>query len=114
MQPGANPLLVERIAATRELLQRTPDAAYSVELYVTVNTEPVRVEGFLRRARDLVPLSNVYVIPLTNGKPVRVWVVYGVFATPAEAQEAAQRLPPKYKKAFSTAVRDFAALRRPL
>jgi type II secretory pathway predicted ATPase ExeA len=111
---GGQPLLVERIAATRELLQRTPDAAYSVELYVTVNTEPVRVEGFLRRARDLVPPSTVYVIPLTNGKPVRVWVVYGVFGTRAEAEDAAQRLPPKYKNAFSTAVRDFAALRRPI
>ena len=108
------PLLVERIAATRELLQRTPNAAYSVELYVTVNTEPARVEGFLRRARDLVPLSNVFVIPLTNGKPIRVWVVYGVFATRAEAQQAARRLPPKYKKAFSTAVRAFPELRRPL
>jgi MSHA biogenesis protein MshM len=108
------PLLVERVAATRELLQRTADAAYSVELYVTVNTEPARVEGFLRRARDLVPLSNIFVIPLTNGTPIRVWVVYGVFATRAEAQEAAQRLPPKYKNAFRTAVRAFSELRRPL
>jgi len=105
------PLLVERIAATREVLQRTPDAAYSVELYLTLNTDPARIERFLMRARDLVGLSNVYVIPLTGGGRTRIWVIYGIFDSVAEAEAAAQRLPPKYREAFRTVVRDFAELR---
>jgi septal ring-binding cell division protein DamX len=110
----SQPLLVERIAATRDVLQTAPDSAYSVELYLTQNTDPARIERFLRRARTLVLLSDVYVIPLTDRKPTRVWVGYGVYGTRAEAEAAAQGLPSKYKKAFDTVVRDFAELRRSL
>jgi len=108
------PLLVERIAATRDVLQTAPDSAYSVELYLTQNTDPARIERFLRRARDLGLLSDVYVIPLTDRKPTHLRVVYGVYGTRAEAEAAAQGLPSKYKKAFDTVVRDFAELRRSL
>jgi hypothetical protein len=107
-------LLVERIAATRDALQRTPDAAYSVELFLTVNPDPARIERFLMRARGLVSLSDVYVIPLTGARNTRIRVVYGIFDSRREAEAAAQGLPPKYKKAFQTIVREFAELRRSL
>ncbi len=111
------PLLIERIAATRDALQRTPDAAYSVQLFLTSNPDPARIEQFLMRARDFVSLSSVYVIPLTGARHTRIRVVYGIFDSRGEAEAAAQGLPPeftKYKKGFNTVVRDFAELRRTL
>jgi MSHA biogenesis protein MshM len=104
-------LLGERIAATREALQTTPDEAFSIELYLTRNTDPARIERFLIRARGLATLPGVYVIPLTRSAPTRVWVVYGAFATRAAAEEAVRRLPEVYHKDFGLALRDFAALR---
>jgi MSHA biogenesis protein MshM len=111
---GGMRLLKERIAATRNMLQTTPDGAFCVELYISDKTDPARVERFLMRARDLVPLSEIYIVPLTATKPTRIWVVYGVYRTRAAAEEAARRLPPKYQKAFPLTVRDYAELRQPL
>jgi len=104
-------LLGERIAATREALQTTPDEAFSIELYLTRNTDPARIERFLIRARGLGTLSAVYVIPLTRSAPTRVWVVFGAFASRAAAEDAVRRLPEVYHKDFGLALRDFAGLR---
>jgi len=109
---GGMPLLAERIAATREVLQSAPDDAFSIELYRTLNTDPARIERFLIRARSLATLSRIYVIPLTGRGPTRVWVLYRVFPTRAEAQEAAERLPQPYRGDFQLRLRDFAELRR--
>jgi len=104
-------LLGERIAATREVLQTTPDDALTIELYLTLNTDPARIERFLIRARGLATLPEVYVIPLTRSAPTRVWVVFGAFATRAAAEDAVRRLPEVYHKDFGLALRDFGALR---
>jgi len=109
---GGMPLLAERIAATREVLQSAPDSAFSIELYRTLNTDPARIERFLIRARGLATLSRIYVIPLTGRGRTRVWVLYGVFPTHAEAQEAAERLPQQYRGDFQLRLRDFAELRK--
>lgn len=111
---GGMPLLAERIAATREVLQSAADDAFSIELYRTLNTDPARVERFLIRARRLGTLSRLYVIPLTHPSPTRVWVLYGVFETRAEAQEAAKGLPQQYRGDFQLRARDFAELRKTL
>jgi type II secretory pathway predicted ATPase ExeA len=104
-------LLAERLQATRELLEKAPDEAYSIELFVTDNAEPARMERFLRRARDLVPLADLYVIPMGAGAATRLRVVYGTFDTAAEAAEARKRLPPRYQEAFRTSARSFGELR---
>jgi type II secretory pathway predicted ATPase ExeA len=105
-------LLSERLAATRELLERAPDDGYAIELFVTNNPEPERMERFLIRARDMVPLSEVFLIPM-GGMPVqRMRVIYGSFQSAKEAAEAERRLPPKYQHAFRTAPRTFAELRK--
>jgi MSHA biogenesis protein MshM len=104
-------LLGERIAATREVLQTTPDESFTIELYLTLNTDPARIERFLIRARGLATLSEVYVIPLTRSAPTRVWVVYGAFPTRAAAEDAVRRLPAVYHKDFGLALRNFGALR---
>ena len=101
-------LLSERFAATRELLDRTPDGRYALELFVTDKPEPARMERFLMRARDMVPLSDVYLVPVNES---RLRVVYGSFDNERAALDAERRLPPKYQQAFRAAPRSFATLR---
>ncbi|OGA70689.1 MAG: hypothetical protein A3G81_17845 [Betaproteobacteria bacterium RIFCSPLOWO2_12_FULL_65_14] len=108
---GRQKLLAERIAATREVLERTPDQHYSLELFVTDNTDPGRMERFLNRAKDMVPLEDVFVIPMSGGRPYRLRVVFGEFTSLDEAAAAEKRLPPKYRNAFRPAARSFAELR---
>ena len=104
-------LLGERIAATREVLERAPDERYAIELFITDNTDPARMERFLRRARDMVPLGEVFVIPMAGGGQYRLRVVYGEFESREEALQAERRLPPRYQQAFETSPRSFAELR---
>ena len=108
------PLLGERIAAARAALEREPDERYSVELFVTDNTDPARMERFLSRARDLALLPDMYVIPLASGRGYRLWVIYGDFPDRAAALEAERKLPAKYQKEFRITPRSFADVRRPM
>ena len=105
------PLLEARIAATRELLQSAPDQACSIELYLTLNTDPARIERFLIRARGMKSLSNVYVIPQTAQPRTRVRVTYGFFGSRKEAQDAIPQVPAKYRDDFQLVIRDFKELR---
>ncbi|HEX6295637.1 MAG TPA: AAA family ATPase [Burkholderiales bacterium] len=104
-------LLGQRMAATREVLERAPDERYAIELFVTDNIDPARMERFLRRARDMVALDEVFVIPMGGGTQLRLRVVYGEFESREEALKAERRLPPKYQQAFETFPRSFAELR---
>jgi hypothetical protein len=108
---GANKLMRERIAATRQLLEQAPDEHYSIELFATDNSDPARMERFLIRARDLVPLDEVYVIPAGTPRKYRIRVVYGAYSTRESAAEAQGRLPPKYQQAFGMELRSFHELR---
>ncbi len=109
---GRHPLLRDRLAATREKLAAEPDAGYSVELFQTDNSDPERTERFLQRARDLVPLADVYVVPVARGAGrYRLRVTFGIFASRELAEEAARRLPPKYQNAFRFSLRSLAELR---
>jgi type II secretory pathway predicted ATPase ExeA len=108
---GGQQLLRSRIAATRDLLDRAPGERYSVELFITDNTDPARMERFLLRARELVPLERVFVIPMTSAGSYRLRVIYGEFETREEALEAERRLPPRYQQAFRAAPRSIAELR---
>ena len=111
-------LLAERLAATTELLARAADENYALELYTTDNSDPARMERFLMRARDLVPLSEVFIIPLASGRNTagayRMRVVLGKYETRDQALDAARRLPPKYQRAFQAFPRTFAELRQAL
>jgi MSHA biogenesis protein MshM len=109
---GGQPLLAERIAAARDLLKRAPDGGYSIELFITDHSDPARMERFLLRARELVPLGELFVIPMPGGSsPYRLRVVYGEFRSPQDAAAAGKRLPPRYQQAFRTSVRSFGELR---
>jgi MSHA biogenesis protein MshM len=110
--PGGQPLLSERIGATRDLLERARDGGYSIELFITDNSDPGRMERFLLRARELVPLEELFVIPMAGGSPrYRLRVVYGEFGSLEDAATAGKRLPPRYQQAFRTSVRSFGELR---
>ena len=108
---SGNPLLRERIAATREALDRQPDASYGVELFFTENSDAARLERFLLRARELVPLQEIYVIPVASGQRYLIRVVYGAYPDRDAAAEGARRLPPKYQNAFALVLRSFGELR---
>ena len=109
--PGGQRLLSQRIAATRQVLERASDERYSIELFITENSDPARMERFLVRARELVPIEELFVIPVASGGHYRLRVVYGEFASRDEAAAAGKRLPPKYQQAFRPAFRSFAELR---
>jgi MSHA biogenesis protein MshM len=112
--PAGQRLLAARLSASRERLERVDDERYALELYVTENSDPARMERFLLRARDLVPLEEVMVIPVAAGGDYRLWVLFGDFASREEAAAAARRLPPRYQDAFRVAPRSFGELRREL
>jgi MSHA biogenesis protein MshM len=109
--PEGQPLLTQRIAATRGVLERAPDDGYSIELFITDNSDPARMERFLLRAREMVPLEDLFVIPMGAAGRYRLRVVYGKFGSAEEAAAAGKRLPPRYQQAFRTSVRSFAQLR---
>jgi MSHA biogenesis protein MshM len=109
--PRGQRLLAERIAAAREVLARAPDDGYSIELFITDNTDPARMERFLLRAREMVPLEELFVIPVAGGGQYRLRVVYGEFGSRDEAAAAGKRLPPRYQQAFRTSLRRFGELR---
>ena len=109
--PGGQRLLTERIAATQELLERVRDEQFAIELFITDNTDPARVERFLVRARELVPLGELFVIPVARGGQYRLRVIFGEFPSRAAAIEAGKHLPPRYQQAFRAAPRSFAELR---
>jgi type II secretory pathway predicted ATPase ExeA len=111
---GPNALLRERLAATREKLASVPDGNYSIELFRAENSDPARTERFLGRARDLVQLSEVYVIPVVTGSRYILRVTYGIFDSREAAAAAARGLPPKYQNAFRLESRSLAELRASL
>lgn len=108
---GGNRLLKDRIAATQEALARVPDSSYSLELFTAENSDPARMERFLLRARDLVPLEGLYVVPVLAGRRYQIRVLYGTYENRERALEAAQHLPPKYQRAFQVEPRSFQELR---
>jgi len=108
---SGNRLLQERITATQEALARVPDSNYSLELFTAENSDPARMERFLLRARDLVPLEGLHVVPVLAGRRYQVRVLYGTYETREGALEAAQHLPPKYQRAFQIEPRSFQELR---
>jgi MSHA biogenesis protein MshM len=107
-------LLAARLSASRERLEHADDERYALELYVSDNSDPARMERFLLRARDLVPLEELMVIPVASGGQYRLWVLFGDFASQEEAVAAARRLPPRYQDTFRVAPRSFGELRREL
>lgn len=112
--PGRNALLGARLEATMSTLDRAPDDHYALELYISDNNDPARVERFLARAQQFVPIENVHIVPLLSGGRYRIWALYGVYPGREVAAQAAKELPERYRRAFPLVPRTFAELRRVL
>lgn len=106
-----NRLLRQRIEASYAQLQREPASDFSIELFVTGNSDPARMQRFLLRARKLVRLEDLNVLPEADGEGFRIRVTYGRFADKEAATRAVHALPEKYRREFTTVVRSFAELR---
>lgn len=98
-------LLGQRVAAARELLETRPGESYSVQLFLTNDIRPARMERFLQRARDLIDLDRIYVYPTRTGGQPNFTVMYGSFDTREEGVAALDRLPPDYRSEFAPIVR---------
>ena len=96
----------------RRCSTRAPDERYSIELFMTDNSDPARMERFLLRARDLVPARGAVRHP--DGGRRRVSParrVRRISQPRRRPRRAEKRLPPRYQQAFRTAPRSFGELR---
>lgn len=97
-------LLGQRIQAAKNVM-RQHEGSLSIQLFLTDDTRPARMERFLQRASNLVMLSNVYVYPTRVGGQLKYRVMYGVYANREQASAAMAKLPQKYRTAFKPELR---------
>lgn len=102
------PLFNQRLAATKEVLQRRPRTAYSVLLFYTNDAQPARMERFLRDAQSAIGLAELYVYPSHLGDQPNFAVLLGSYETATAAEAAIARLPPAYRAEFAPVVRTLA------
>lgn len=98
-QANIGPLTAELIAKTTQWLAVTSDRRWFLQLLTTEADNAADVERLLARASDLPTHENLRVYRATLGNVQRLGLIYGDFASAAEARRALRDLP--------------AALRRP-
>ncbi|HUL42138.1 MAG TPA: AAA family ATPase [Burkholderiales bacterium] len=94
------PILQMRIEATREAFRQAAPDDLSIQLFLTEEMRPKRIEDFLNRAPKLVNLNEIYVHPVKIGGKPRFRVFYGIYSSQQSARAAMDQLPPKYGQAF--------------
>ena len=94
-------LLEQRVEATKQIMATMDKNYYSIQLFITDNIQPDRMERFLIRAQNLVNLSDLYMHPVNNEGQAHFRVTYGIYPTRDQASAAMDELPQKYKTAFS-------------
>jgi type II secretory pathway predicted ATPase ExeA len=99
------PLLNQRTAAARDVMQHRPRSAYSVLLFLTNDAQPDRMERFLRDAQSSINLTDVYVHPSRLGDQANFAVLYGLFESSRAAEAAIAKLPAAYRSEFAPVVR---------
>jgi MSHA biogenesis protein MshM len=104
-------LLEQRVEATKQIMATMDKNYYSIQLFVTDNIQPDRMERFLIRAQNLVNLSDLYMHPVNNEGQAHFRVTYGIYSTRDQASAAMDELPQKYKTAFSPELYTLGELR---
>jgi MSHA biogenesis protein MshM len=104
-------LLEQRVEATKQIMAAMDKNYYSIQLFVTDNIQPDRMERFLIRAQNLVNLSDLYMHPVNNEGQAHFRVTYGIYPTRDQASTAMDELPQKYKTAFSPELYTLGELR---
>ena len=94
------PILRQRIEATYYAFGEAPADDFSIQLFLTEQMHPPRIERFLTRASKLMNLEEIYVYPVNLGGQPRFRVFYGLYSSQEEAKLAMNQLPPKYAQAF--------------
>lgn len=106
-------LLNQRVSAARELLARNPER-YSIQLFLTNDVQPARMERFLERAGKVVDLAQIYICPTRIGNQTNFTVIYGVYGSREAGQAAVKKLPERYQVEFSPVVRRLDEIRSAL
>jgi type II secretory pathway predicted ATPase ExeA len=101
--PGipARSLLQQRLDATEAMLNAAPQGCTSIQLFYTENVQPARMEGFLRRARKLGKLEEIFILPIELQGQDAFRVLYGSFPSSGKARAAIPELPARYLEAFA-------------
>ncbi|MBU0689378.1 MAG: AAA family ATPase [Gammaproteobacteria bacterium] len=94
-------LLQQRLDATEAMLNAMSQGNTSIQLFYTTNVQPARMEGFLRRARKLGKLEDIFIIPIELNGQDAFRVLYGSFPSSSEARAAIPELPARYLEAFA-------------
>lgn len=103
-------LLQERVEAAQEMMATADNKHFSIQLFITNDVQPARMQRFLIRANSLVKLSDLYVYPEKSGGQTRFRVMHGIYPTRDQAVAALTKLPQKYKTAFHPEIRSLADL----
>jgi type II secretory pathway predicted ATPase ExeA/septal ring-binding cell division protein DamX len=97
----ARSLLQQRLDATEAMLNAASQGSTSIQLFYTENVQPARMEGFLRRARKLGKLEEIFIIPIELQGQDAFRVLYGSFPSSSKARVAIPELPARYLEAFA-------------
>ena len=104
--PDANPTILfeQRLAATQTMLSGSTAGNASIQLFYTNDVQPLRIEGFLKRADNLGSLQKIFIVPIKiNGKQ-GLRVLYGNFSNSKEARAGMQQLPKPYLNAYAPSI----------
>ena len=96
--------LQQRLAATQAMLARSSAGSASIQLYYTDDMQPLRMEGFLKRADNLGKLHEIYVLPVKINNRTGLRVLYGIYSDSEHARSGIQQLPQRYKNAFAPTI----------
>ncbi len=97
----AGSLLQQRLNATERMLNEAPPGAASIQLFYTERVQPERMEGFLRRARSLGKLDDIYILPIELQDQDAFRVLFGIYPDSKAAKVAIPQLPQRYLDAFA-------------
>jgi len=83
------------------MLSSSSKGSVSIQLFYTDNTQPERMEGFLKRADKLGVLNEIYVLPIRLNGRNAYRAIYGVYPNSDAARNAITSLPQRYQEAFA-------------
>jgi septal ring-binding cell division protein DamX len=83
------------------MLNTAPPGGASIQLFYTERLQPDRMEGFLRRAKKLGKLEDIYILPIELKGQDALRVLYGTFPDSKAARAAIPELPERYREAFA-------------
>jgi len=94
------PVLQQRIEAAQSAFALASADDFSIQLFLTDEVRPPRIERFLTRAAKLMNLEEIYVYPVKISGQPRFRVFYGIYPTQQEARQAMSQLPTRYAETF--------------